>query len=139
MCDFQTNAYQAIVFTVPDYNTVFTFVNSLLMSYPWVSRDFSVTPLAAMLVNCPRHVIADIVAEVMTAARMMTLRHRPLEYTEFIPAVLKIPKQLALRDRYHNWYGEYVPLGVKKRLKIEEEEQRKQIKPHKQVPVARKK
>lgn len=126
MSNFQNSVFQAIVFTGPEYKSVFTFLNNLLMSYPAISRSFPVTPLATLLVDYPRQVIVDIVAEIMTAERVLSLRYNPLELTEFLPVMKQKPIQEAeLRDRYHNWYTKSAPLGIRKKLKIMEEEQMK--------------
>lgn len=90
------------------------------MSYQAVERDFPVTSLTAMLADYPRQVVADIVAEVMTEDRVLLLRFTPLDPREFVPVMMKYPKIPGARlcDRYHNWYNQNVPMGIKKGLKM---------------------
>lgn len=95
--------------TAPDYGTVFTHVNGLLMGHPWVGRRFSATPLAAALADRPRHEAVDVVAAVMTARRTLSLRRRPLERAEFARAAAattsRRPDGAGPRDRFHDWYA----------------------------------
>ncbi|XP_060849798.1 uncharacterized protein LOC132928881, partial [Rhopalosiphum padi] len=115
-----SSIFETIVFTVPDTCTIFIFLNELLMSYPVVSRTFPVTPLATMLAGYSRQMIADIVAEVMTTERVLTLRQHPLDPTEFVPIILKYPKQNPQQfEEYYKWYNKYVPIGVRKVLEME--------------------
>lgn len=89
------------------------------MSYPAINRSFPVTSLATVLASYPRHVVASIVAEVMTTERVLTLRHKPLDPMEFIPVMVKYPKpNPELCEQYHGWYRENVPLGVKRNKKL---------------------
>lgn len=117
---FQSNVFHTIVFTVPDYNTIFMFLYNLLMSYPAVSRSFPVTRIATELASYPRQVVADIVTEVMTSERVLALSNRPLDHTEFFSVIAKYLKpKRKLIDLYHEWFINYVPLGIKRKLKIE--------------------
>lgn len=115
---------------MPDYNTIFLFLNELLMSYPAVDREFPVTPLATMLVGYSRHEVDSIVTEVMTQDRVLELRINPLSPLEFIPAIMKYPKKgPVMCDRYYNWYNKYMPMGILKGIKmIEQAEARKKKK-----------
>lgn len=90
------------------------------MSYSAVKRDFPVTLLATMLADFSRQVVADIVAELMTEERVQLLRYTPLDPREFVPVMMKYSKLPGTRlfDRYHNWYKQYVPMGINKRLKM---------------------
>ncbi|CAH1738693.1 unnamed protein product [Aphis gossypii] len=123
-----SNVFETIVFTVPDDCTIFLFLNDLLMSYPVVSRTFPVTPLATMLAGYSRQMIADIVAEVMTTERVLTLRQDPLDPVEFVPVILKYPKQNPQQfEQYYKWYNKYVPIGVSKMLEMETKQTPKNI------------
>ncbi|KAL4090726.1 hypothetical protein QTP88_025507 [Uroleucon formosanum] len=112
--------FETIVFTVPDDCTIFLFLNDLLMSYPVVNRRFPVTPLAIMLAGYSRQMISDIVAEVMTTERVLTIRQYPLNPLEFVPVMLKYPKQNPQQfELYKKWYDKYVPIGARKVLEME--------------------
>lgn len=128
--DLQTKVFKTVVFTVPDYNTIFVFLNGLLMSYPAVDREFPVTPLATMLVGYSRHEVASIVSDVMTQDRVLQLRISPLSPLEFVPSMMKYPKNgPAVCQRYYGWYNKYTPMGILKGLKmIEQSEARKKVK-----------
>lgn len=116
----QSKIFETIVFTVPDDNTIFLFLNDLLMSYPVVSRRFPVTPLANMLAGYSKQMIADIVAEVMTTERVLTIRQYPLDPLEFVPVILKYPKQNPQQfELYKKWYDKFVSIGVRKKLAMQ--------------------
>jgi len=90
------------------------------MSYPVVSRRFPVTPLAKMLAGYSKQMIADIVAEVMTTERVLTIRQYPLNPVEFVPVMLKYPKQNPRQfELYKKWYDKYVSIGNRKVLEME--------------------
>jgi len=98
------------------------------MSYPVVSRTFPVTPLATMFAGYSMQMIADIVAEVMTTERVLTLRQHPLDPVEFVPVILKYPKQNPQQfEQYYKWYNKYVPIGVSKVLEMETKQTPKNI------------
>ncbi|XP_060876495.1 dynein regulatory complex protein 11-like isoform X1 [Metopolophium dirhodum] len=112
--------FETIVFTVPDDCTIFLFLNDLLMSYPVVSRRFPVTPLTKMLAGYSKQMIADIVAEVMTTERLLTIRQYPLNPVEFVPVMFKYPKQNPQQfELYKKWYDKYVSMGIRKVLEME--------------------
>jgi len=89
------------------------------MSYPVVSRRFPVTPLAKMLAGYSKQMIADIVAEVMTTERVLTIRQYPLDPVEFVPVMLKYPRQNPQQfELYKQWYDKFVSMGIRKRLEV---------------------
>lgn len=121
--DFQAKAFETIVFTVPDYNTIFMLLNRLLMSYPAVNREFPVTVLATLLAGYPRYMVTDIVADIMTNERVLTLRNIPLNVKEFDSVMNNYPVHKAdeLCNQYHNWYKKSTSLGAKKALQMIEQ------------------
>lgn len=120
--NFQMEVFENVVFTVPDYETTFMFLNSLLMSYPAVNREFPVTVLASLLSGYPRHIVANIVADVMTNARVLTLRNIHLNVKEFDSVMANYPiyKPGELCDLYHNWCRKYTSMGIKRTLQMAE-------------------
>lgn len=127
--------FENVVFTVPDYNSMFMFLNNLLMSYPAVDREFPVTVLATLLAGYPRHLVADIVADVMTNTRVLTLRNIHLNVKEFDSVMANYPvhKPDELCNQYHNWYKKYTSMGVKRTLQINE-----QLEKYKNLPKKKK-
>ncbi|XP_050433854.1 dynein regulatory complex protein 11-like [Adelges cooleyi] len=118
------SAFNQILFTVADYGTTFMHLLGLLMSYPAVSRDFPVTALATLMMGYPLDTIADMVAQVLTTERVLTLKHSPLDAKEFLSVMLNNPKEVPpLADLYHNWYRSNVPLAIRRSLKLTAEAQ----------------
>ncbi|VVC37808.1 P-loop containing nucleoside triphosphate hydrolase [Cinara cedri] len=111
-----SSVFDTVVFTVPDYNTMFMSLQESLMRYPAISRTFPVTALATILSSYSRQMVIDIVDEVMNNERVLTLRQKPLEPKEFIPYMIKYPKNPELRDQFYNWYIRFVPLGIERTL-----------------------
>jgi len=73
-----------------------------------------------MLAGYSKQMIADIVAEVMTTERVLTIRQYPLDPVEFVPAILKYPKQNPQQfGLYKKWYDKYVSMGMRKALEME--------------------
>lgn len=73
-----------------------------------------------MLAGYSRQMISDIVAEVMTTERVLTIRQYPLNPLEFVPVMLKYPKQNPQQfELYKKWYDKYVPIGARKVLEME--------------------
>lgn len=121
--------FKTVVFTVPDYNTIFMFINDLLMSYPAVSRTFPVTLLATMLVSYPRHIVGEIITKVLTQERLLVLRNKPLKPVEFVSVMITYSKMAPseLCDRYHDWYSKNTFLGRKKKTSMEKKNEVKDV------------
>lgn len=85
-----------------------------------VREEIPVTELTTMMFGYPRQIIADIVAKVMTPERVSILGNNRLDPKEFIPVMINYPKDTNLCDKYHNWYKKCVPIDIKKKLEMEE-------------------
>lgn len=107
------------------------FLSSLLMSYPAVDREFPVTVLATLLAGYPRHIVADIVAVIMTNERVLTLRNICLNVKEFESVMKNYPvhKPGELCNQYHNWYMKSTSMGVERTLKMIEKLEKYKSKP----------
>lgn len=113
--------FKTVVFTVSDYNTIFMFINDLLMNYSAVSRTFPVTLLATMLASYSRHIIGEIITKVLTQERLLMLRNKPLKPVEFVSVMATYSKMAPpeLCDQYYDWYSKNTSLGRKKKTSIE--------------------
>lgn len=100
-----------------DYGSISFVLNSLLMKYHGVSRDFNLHSVAQVLKGYDIMTIKKAVEIVLSAERIGTLYHKPLHPQELIDCVLEMPDAIQVdafdNQIYVDWYRSYTPWGEK--------------------------
>lgn len=100
-----------------DYASISLILNHLLMRYHGVPREFNLNSVAQVLRGYDIHTVRKAVSTVLTAERIGTLYHNPLQPEELVNAVLAMPNATCLDDWdsqiYKDWYQGYSPWGEK--------------------------
>ncbi|XP_048509984.1 IQ and AAA domain-containing protein 1-like [Athalia rosae] len=111
-----------ILLPLPDYNTLYLLYKKLLMQYHGVDRNFDCSSLASLSVGLSVETIREAVANVLSIARRITLKKRPLEPREIMEYLISNRAEVGHKEyeKLLKWEKK-TPLG-KRRSKMEAKE-----------------
>ncbi|KAF2885219.1 hypothetical protein ILUMI_20938 [Ignelater luminosus] len=98
-----------------DYGTLYSYWRSLLMKYHGVDRNFNVSELATISLTYPLPILKDAAEKVLTAARIVQLKYRPLNSHEILDVLLDGPEPITDKEwkKFDSWFRK-TPLAKKR-------------------------